>query len=103
MFTGAIRQIPSNWLIFLDNGKIQLDIGGSRQTASTLINNNAWRHISVVLPVGSSSASDVSIYVDGIAETVTYSHDHAFPVGLAELVCGWMPATYQQQILYGMI
>ncbi|MBT7649966.1 MAG: hypothetical protein HN553_03210, partial [Opitutae bacterium] len=82
----------ANWMVSLNNGSLHLDIGGSRLTGSTILNNNAWHHIALVLPSGASGASDVFMYVDGNKESSTHAHDHAFPSGIGGLQL-WLDAS----------
>ena len=81
-----------NWAVSLNNGSLNLDIGGSRLTGSTILNNNAWHHIALVLPNGSNSATDVFMYVDGNKENPIFAHDFAFPSGIGGLQL-WLDAS----------
>ena len=55
-------------------GKLQLDVGNGEITGNTMVINNAWHHIAVVLEDdGSPDVDEVLLYVDGQPETTSSS------------------------------
>ena len=82
----------TDWQVALNNGTIHLDVGSSRLTGTTVLNNNLWYHISLVLPDGAGSAKDVFVYIDGNKESTTFAHDFISPDSINDLVL-WLDAS----------
>ncbi|MBT7650562.1 MAG: hypothetical protein HN553_06280, partial [Opitutae bacterium] len=83
----------ANWAVSILNGSIHLNMGGSRLTGNTILHNNSWRHIAMVLPRGAKTAKDVFVYVDGRKENVTSGHDFDFAANSVNGLSLWLDAS----------
>ena len=83
----------SNWEFSLKNGSLHLDIGGSRIWGNSILNNNSWRHVALVMPRGAKSAQDVFVYVDGQRENVISQNDFDFTNNTISGLRLWLDAS----------
>ena len=58
LLTGEMMAMVVIGILF-KNGSLHLDIGGSRIWGNSILNNNSWRHVALVMPRGAKSAQDV--------------------------------------------
>ena len=69
------------WSILLENGKIRAEINNAGQahlnigTAPTIINNNNWHHVVVILDSTQAASNEIKIWIDNIAQTLTKSYN----------------------------
>jgi hypothetical protein len=49
----------------LDAGRLRLELQGQGFTTSTVLNDNQWHHVAIVVPLAQSTLGDVKYYVDG--------------------------------------
>ena len=67
--------------ILLENGKIRAEINNSGQaylnvgTAPTIINNNNWHHVVVILDSTQAASNEVKISIDNISQSLTKSYN----------------------------
>lgn len=60
------------WYLRLVSGKLRLILDGSTVVGTTILNNNEWRHITVVAP--DNIVSNIQVYIDGDLEQVTVNN-----------------------------
>ena len=69
------------WGILVENEKIRAEINNAGQaylnvgTAPTIINNNNWHHVVVILDSTQAASNEVKIWIDNIAQTLTKSYN----------------------------
>ena len=69
------------WGILLENGKIRAEINNAGVeylnvgTAPTIINNNNWHHVVVILDSTQAASNEIKIWIDNIAQTLTKSYN----------------------------
>ncbi len=73
-------QNAGKWLLLLDaGGRLRVAVNGGNIVGTTVLNDNRWHHIAVVLDNdGTADISESAFYVDGILENISSST--GFPV-----------------------
>ena len=67
--------------LLIENGKIRAEINNAGQaylnvgTAPTIINNNNWHHVVVILDSTQAASNEIKIWIDNIAQTLTKSYN----------------------------
>ncbi len=74
------------WVIRVhDGGQLRAEVQGGNIIGSTLINDNTWHHVTVVLANdGSPDILEAQLYVDGQLETISSFVDEPINTGLTE-------------------
>ena len=69
------------WAILIESGKIRAEINNAGQaylnigTAPTIINNNNWHHVVVILDSTQAASNEVKIWIDSISQSLTKSYN----------------------------
>jgi hypothetical protein len=73
----------SKWTFLIQNGNVRLEVTSGYRQGSTLVNDGQWHHVACVFANdGTPNATDVQLYVDGVAETV-FSASAAYAINTA--------------------
>ncbi|HUU92771.1 MAG TPA: LamG domain-containing protein, partial [Phycisphaerae bacterium] len=51
------------------DGNIRVEVNGGYIVGETVVNDDAWHHVAVVVPDGATQVQDIQLYVDGQPET----------------------------------
>ncbi|HML74453.1 MAG TPA: GLUG motif-containing protein [Anaerohalosphaeraceae bacterium] len=76
------------WIVRVQGGgKLAVAVWGGYIQGSTLVVDGQWHHVAAVLvDDGSPSVNEIKLYVDGVAQTVTYDTTQAIDTGAGQNV-----------------
>ena len=89
VITWGTKSAGQKWIVKLNTttGELYVNIGGGYICGSTVLTDDAWHHIAVVVDDDSSAdISEVLLYVDGVAEVISDSSEKLIDTGFDQKV-----------------
>ncbi len=69
------------------NGQLQairIEVNGGYNIGTTVLNDDVWHHVALVVPPGSTMVGDIQLYVDGVLDPPSNVNDRAFDTLVGE-------------------
>lgn len=76
IIANGINSTGQKWIIYVKDGQIRVEINGAYKLGTSIVNDNQWHHLAVVLDnTSGANLNNTTIYVDGEVETVSASNN----------------------------
>ena len=100
----GVNSSGQKWIIRMDGGQLRVEINGANIRGTTIINDNEWHHIAVVVDnSGGANLGNTTLYVDGEVETLSGSSNTSLTINTANSQNLWLGFDHSNRYFEGQM